>query len=323
MAGTIFVLGSFVVACSAKVARFPVAGESLRAESLTVEPGGKGLNLALGVRRLGLAVDGLMAIGDDLLSAFAAPALRRAGLPESMLRRFSGATGGGIGFTDASGENCLAVNPGANLSLGVAEVRELSETIRRADLVMAQFEIGDAPIAEAFQLARRAGVRTLLNPSPFRPVPPGILAESSIVIVNATEAQALASALQVGGLSGPGLASEPDTVAKLEGLARCLFACGPDTLVVTLGSAGAIAFRAGETHQRQSAFAVDAVDSLGAGDAFAAGLAASLVEGRSFPEALRRASACGAIVARQAGVFDALPTAAELHDFLTVASWSR
>lgn len=316
MAGTIFVLGSFVVACSAKVTRFPIAGESLRAEALTVEPGGKGLNLALGVRRLGLAVDGLMAVGDDLLSAFAAPALRRAELPETMLKRFSGATGGGIGFTDASGENCLAVNPGANLSLGVQDVREMSEAIRRAGLVMAQFEIGDAPIAEAFELARQAGVRTLLNPSPFRPVPPGILANSSIVIVNANEAQALALSLRPSGMPGPERQLELDTVARLEGLAQSLFACGPDTLVVTLGPAGAIAFRAGETHLRQCAFAVDAVDSLGAGDAFAAGLAASLVEGRSFPEALRRASACGAMVAQQAGVFDVLPTAAELHDFL-------
>jgi ribokinase len=312
MAGMIFVLGSFVVACSAKVARFPIAGESLRAEALTVEPGGKGLNLALGVRRLGIAADGLMAIGDDLLSAFAAPALRRAELPESMLKRFSGATGGGIGFTDASGENCLAVNPGANLSLGVEDVREMSETIRKADLVMAQFEIGDAPIAEAFALARQAGVRTFLNPSPFRPVPPGILANSSTVIVNASEAQALALALRP--------IDMPDAAAKLEDLAQALFACGPDTLVVTLGSAGAVAFRAGEPPLRQSAFAVDAIDSLGAGDAFAAGLAASLVEGRSFPEALRRASACGAMVARRAGVFDVLPTAAELHDFLAAAS---
>ncbi|WP_439497853.1 PfkB family carbohydrate kinase [Bosea sp. (in: a-proteobacteria)] len=319
MAGMIFVLGSFVVACSAKVARFPIAGESLRAEALTVEPGGKGLNLALGVRRLGIAVDGLMAIGDDLLSAFAAPALCRAELPETMLKRFSGATGGGIGFTDASGENCLAVNPGANLSLGVEDVREMSEAIRRADLVVAQFEIGDAPIAEAFARARQAGVRTLLNPSPFRPVPPGILANSSTVIVNANEAQALALALQSSGMPGPGPDPELDAMAKLEDLARALFACGPDTLVVTLGSAGAVAFRAGEPPLRQSAFAVDAVDSLGAGDAFAAGLAASLVEGRSFPEALRRASACGAMVARRTGVFDVLPTAAELHDFLAAA----
>ena len=66
----VFVLGSFVAACSAKVARLPVAGESLFASNFVLEPGGKGFNLAAGTRRLGLATDGLLAIGDDLFADF-------------------------------------------------------------------------------------------------------------------------------------------------------------------------------------------------------------------------------------------------------------
>jgi len=111
---SVFILGSFVVACSAKVPRLPRPGESLRADAFTVEAGGKGFNLAVGARRLGATVDGLVAVGNDFFSQLAAPALTRAGLSPEMVRRYEGTTGSGIGFTDADGENCLAVFPGAN-----------------------------------------------------------------------------------------------------------------------------------------------------------------------------------------------------------------
>lgn len=310
MVGRIFVLGSFVVACSAKVARFPVAGESLRADMLNVEPGGKGFNLAVGAARLGASVDGLMAIGDDLLSTFAGPALSQAGLPLAMLKQVPGATGGGVSFTDATGENCLAVYAGANLSLSAQDVDMVADTLRQADLVTAQFEIADAPIAEAFRLARLAGIRTMLNPSPFRPVKPEILANTSILIANAGEAAALAEGLPRASKSDAGATEE-------ERLAHSILQHGPDTLIVTRGAAGAIAFRKGEPPLQQQAFAIEAVDSLGAGDAFAAGFAASLVQALPFIEAMRRAAACGALVTRRIGVFGALPTTAELHDFLT------
>ncbi|KMO34661.1 ribokinase [Methylobacterium tarhaniae] len=302
----LFVLGSFVVACSATVARLPRAGESLEAQAFLVEPGGKGLNLAVGARRLGAAVDGLLAIGDDALAALAGPALDRAGLPAAMLHGFPGPTGAGIGFTDAAGENCLAVHPGANARLGPAEVGRVADRIARADLVLAQFEVGDAAIAETFRIARAAGVRTLLNPSPFRM--PGqeiraskILAATTILVVNAVEAAAFAAAL---GLDSPEGRTEPDAFGAL---AEALLACGPALVVVTVGAGGALAFQAGHPALVQPAFPVAAVDTLGAGDAFTAGLAVGLAEGRPLAESLRLAAACGACVVCRKGVFDALP----------------
>jgi ribokinase len=308
---SIFVLGSFVISCSAKVARFPRAGESLRAEHVTVEPGGKGFNLAVGIRRLGVGVDGLLAVGDDALSVFAQPALDRADLPAAMLVRFPGRTGSGIGFTDATGENCLAVDPGANLSLSAEDVRIVADQVTRADLVLAQFEIGDAPILAAFSLARTAGKRTLLNPSPFRPLSPELLAQTSILIVNAAEAAALADAIAPELHFDGGLELE-----QARRLAEAVYVHGPDTLIVTLGAAGALAFRKGEPHLFQPAFTVDAVDTLGAGDAFAAGLAASLVQGASFEAALHRAAGCGAMATLGMGVFEMLPTLPALDAFL-------
>lgn len=309
----LFVLGSFVVACSATVDRLPRAGESLEAQAFLVEPGGKGLNLAVGARRLGASVDGILAVGDDALAALAGPALDRAGLPPEMLRRFSGPTGAGIGFTDASGENCLAVHPGANARLGAAEVRGSAERIARGTLVLAQFEVGDEAVAETFRIARAAGLRTLLNPSPFRMPSPDILAETAILVINTVEAAAFGAALGVPVREGAVASS------AFEALAGALHARGPDLVVVTLGASGALAFQAGRPALVQPAFPVPAVDTLGAGDAFTAGLAVGLAGGRPLPESLRLAAACGACVVRHKGVFDALPDRAAVAALLAEA----
>lgn len=303
----VFVLGSFVVACTAKVSRFPRPGESLAAEIVTIEPGGKGLNQAIMARRLGAEVDGLLAVGDDLAASFALPALERAGLPQSMLLRLTGSTGSGIGFTDAQGETCLAIAPGANFALSAEHVRQRAPAIAKAALVAAQFEIGDAPIEAAFALARQAGVPTLLNPSPFRAIPAAILALTSILVVNETEARSLAAAL---GRDEDG-AAEPQHFGKAFGPA--LLKQGPQFVVLTRGAAGAMAVAADAAPVMQEGFRVETVDSLGAGDAFAATLGIRLAAGRPLPDALRDAAAAGALTTIRHGVFDALPTLAAIE----------
>lgn len=295
----LFVVGSFVAACSAKVDHLPRQGESLRASAFTLEAGGKGFNLAVGARRLGMGVDGIFAIGDDFFSGLAGPAFESAGLSPSMLLRRPGQTGSGIGFAEPDGDNCLAVYPGANLLLSASDVRSRVSSIAGAAMVLAQFEIGDEPIAEAFSIARGAGVATLLNPSPFRPVDPALLRNTSILVMNEVEAQAMA---------------EGD---DLEASLRTLHEQGPDLVVVTLGPDGAFACPRGRETLRQPAFPARAVDTLGAGDAFTAGLAVTLARRRSLAEALRFAAACGALATEKLGVLAALPNGSEVERLLS------
>lgn len=296
----IFVVGSFVVACSVKVARLPRAGESLDAQAFVSEPGGKGFNLALAARRLGAQLDGIFAIGDDPFAAVAVTAFAGAGLAEDMLVRRSGSTGAGVGFVDQAGENCLAVSLGTNRLLAAGDVDP--SRIDRADLVMATFESPDAPIAAAFARARSRGIRTLLNPSPSRPIDPGILADTTILVVNRVEAADLGFDMAV------------------PGTADALLQAGPEVVVVTLGEEGAVAFRREGPACHQAAFPVAVIDTIGAGDAFSAGFAVGLLEDRPLEEALARAAACGALTACRFGAFDAFPTKAELDRFCTVAA---
>jgi ribokinase len=302
----IFVLGSLMVACSARVSRMPVPGESILAEDLTIEAGGKGLNLALAATRLGVPVNAMFGIGTDLFGDFAQSALADLGLGHAVVHRFSGGTGAGVGFTDAQGENRLAVHPLANALLGAAHVRSAEAEIRKAKLVLAQFEIPDEAICEAFRIARAAGACTLLNPSPFRRLDSNILRNTSILILNRVEAAAAS------GMNGRYFSAREHAGAS----GASLLTHGPDLVIVTLGADGAVACRRGEEPVYQPAFLVDVVDTLGAGDAFAGAFAAGIVEGDRLQDALRRASACGAITCMTDGVADALPTWAALESFL-------
>lgn len=306
---SLFVLGSFVVACSARVGRLPGRGESAQAEHFIVEPGGKGFNLATAARRLGANVHSIFSIGDDVFAQTAEPAFAAAGFAPTRLRRCAGQTGSGIGFIDATGETCLAVYPGANLALVAEDVDAVADAVCAAQVVLAQFEIGDAPIAAAFALARRSGrTETILNPSPFRMPSDAILRHTTMLVVNEVEAMALGAAF---GCAAPlaGQHLDPSVLSAL-------FARGPDTIVVTRGAAGATAYTRDAMPLVQPAFAVEAVDTLGAGDAFLAALGVALAQGAPLAASLRQAAAAGALATLTPGVFDALATRRELQTFL-------
>ncbi len=308
----VFVVGSFVAANSAKVERLPNAGESLLASAFVLEPGGKGFNLIVACERLGAEVAGVLPVGDDFISQLAASALERTGLPEAMLCRSPGPTGAGIGFTDAAGDNCLAIFPGANGRLARRDILERAVMIEAAAVTLAQFEAPDEPIIAAFEIARRAGKMTLLNPSPYRTIPPELLDLTSILILNETEAESL-----VADISGKAIDLDPSNLERaLNPLASILAGLGIPTVIVTLGAAGALLFCGKDQPIQFPAFKIQSIDALGAGDAFAAGIATTIAEGKSWREALRIASACGAMVAARWGVLDALPRREEVEAFL-------
>jgi ribokinase len=307
----IFVVGSVVVACSVKVTRLPLAGESLSGSTFLAEPGGKGFNLALAVSRLGIGVDGIFSVGEDMFSSVISSTFAQLGFSSEMLVCREGSTGAGVAFVDPAGENCLAVCLGANLALTADDIRSFAPRLLRSNLVAATFETPDAPIDEAFALARARGITTLLNPSPFRPIAPSILANTSILVVNAVEAAAL-------GISIPGLSLPSVSAGALQPAPAIdrLLADGVDLLIVTLGHRGAVAFRSHGPPLYEPAFEVAAVDTVGAGDAFAAGLISGLLAGKPLNEALRNAAACGALTTLQFGAFNSFPTELSLAAFV-------
>jgi ribokinase len=87
-------------------------------------------------------------------------------------------------------------------------------------------------------------------------------------------------------------------------------------VAVTYGAEGAALFEDGREVARARPPYVVAVDGTAAGDAFAACLVVSLLEGRDHAAALRRACAAGALAASQLGAQPSLPVAADVDDIL-------
>jgi len=313
----VFVAANFLQVTCAHVPQLPRPGEIVLASGTHSEAGGKGLNVALGCRRLGAEVRALLGIGRDAPGDGLVALLRAHGIPDTHVHRLAETSGMGMGFIEqgGQGQNCGAVFAGPNLLLDAAHAELTQADIAASDWVYGQFETALPAVQRCFELAQAAGVPTLLNPSPWQAIPDALLALTQVLLVNEVEAaQLLVTALPADG--------------DLTALAQCmhtavdaLWSRWPGRLlVVTAGHRGCIAFAPGRLPWLCPAHAVDAIDTLGAGDAFASGLIVALGQGWEddsavLATALRQATACGALVASCAGVLDALPSRETLAQF--------
>jgi ribokinase len=83
---------------------------------------------------------------------------------------------------------------------------------------------------------------------------------------------------------------------------------GQQTFVVTLGGDGVVAIRDGEILSAKG-LVIEPVDTVGAGDTFCGYLAASLDQGETFAQALRRAAVAGSLACLKRGAQPSIPTA--------------
>lgn len=150
----IAVIGSFIQACCWLVKRLPKPGETLSAETLLVEPGGKGLNVAIGMRRLGAVVDVLLGIGSDAAGDALEALLKREGLSSEHVWRVGQKSGHGAGFIAADGQNAIAINSGPNTRLSDHHIRSFEPSLFKADIVYGQMETSLSAVTSAWHTHR-------------------------------------------------------------------------------------------------------------------------------------------------------------------------
>jgi len=274
-------VGSYGVGLTVELDRVPEAGETVGGRRFRTDHGGKGSNQAVGAARLGAEVALLTAIGDDSFGHDAIALWEAEGVHADAVVVPSAATMTAPIFVERSGQNRIVIVPGALQHLSRADVDAFAERIARADVCVVQLEIPVDTALYAIEVARRAGVRTILNPAPAPAEP--IAPEVDYVTPNETEAAAVAGART--------------------------------TVVLTLGEDGArldgVAL---------PAFPAQAVDTTGAGDAFTAAFAVALADGLSDLDAVRWGCAAGAHMVEHSGVVPGLPTRAEVEQRLVWVS---
>lgn len=304
----IAVIGSFMHALCWQLRRLPLPGETLVATGFSSELAGKGLAVAVGCRRLGAEVDLLLSVGEDAVGDALLLRLHQEDLPTRHVTRHAGGSGHGAGWLSDDGNNAIAVFPGANDRLDASQVARADETLAAATLVYAQLETPIAAAREAFTRANRQGAITVLNPSPWQALDRDLLARTQVLVVNEHEA----AQLMPGWCYGP--RNERRTLAD-DALNQlwATWSGGPERrLVVTLGALGSVAFSPVADAVFAPARAVGKADSIGAGDAFSAGLCTALSRGRTMAQSLIVGNTCGAFAVSHPGILDALPFAADV-----------
>ena len=272
------VVGSVNVDHVAFCSRFPKPGETVTDATFARHPGGKGANQALAASRLGAQVSLLAAVGADSLADYGLSLLRRGAVDLSgVVVVENESTGIALILVDETGENQIVVAPGANRTLRRSDV-----DVRDFAVVLCQLEVRDEVVLEA---ARQCTGLYLLNAAPARHLPRSLIDRADVIVVNESEHASLAE--------------------DLAGFERLL--------IVTRGAAGAHALRAGHRLAEAVPPRVNAVDTVGAGDAFCAALAVRLSIGTPVQAALEAACAAGALAASARGAQPSFPTTAEVE----------
>lgn len=292
----IAVVGSYGVGLTMRVPHAPEAGETVSNGEFAEGPGGKGSNQAIGAARLGADVAFLTAVGDDDYGRAAARLWHEEGVDAAKtLVTGDAATMVGFILVEPSGENRIAIAPGALDLLDGETVERFRDEIAAADLLVVSMEIPLAAVVAALRIARETGTRTLLNPAPAQPLPDEAWPLIDLLTPNQTEAPIL-----LGLDAGHGL-DDAALIARLKARTDA-------RIVLTRGSAGALIADADGLAEVEPIVVEHVVDTTGAGDAFTAALAVALADGRPLADAAAFAARAGAHAVTIAGVIPALPT---------------
>ena len=300
----VVILGVFVADTAYRAARAPRIGETIMGDSFALGPGGKGSNQAVAAARAGAETHFITRLGRDPFADMALATWARAGVIPAITQHDDSYTGAAYIFVEAAtGNNAIIICPGVAGMISEADIEARADLIAGASIFVTQLEQPLPAAMRALQIARAAGVRTILNPAPAAPLPAGMLGLCDYVTPNETEAEAL---------TGLPVTSVDEATAA----AKALVAAGAGAAIITLGDKGAL-FHDGVMSVHVPVFhAGPVVETTGAGDAFNGGFAAALARGMDPVAAVRFGCATASISVTRPGTAPSMPTRAEIEALL-------
>ena len=290
--GKVVILGVFVADTAYRSARMPRMGETVMGTSFALGPGGTGSNQAVACARIGADTHMISKLGQDDFAGLALSTWSEAGVTPHVDQRADSYTGAAFIFVDdATGDNAIIVAPGAAALITPADIDAHRALIEGADVFVTQLEQPMDAAMRALEIARAAGVTTVLNPAPAAPLPDGMLAVCDYVTPNETECEAL---------TGIAVHTAPDAGRACDALRDM----GVKTPIITMGDQGAYL----DGHGLVPAVNADpVVETTGAGDAFNGAFAAALSEGRTSLEAVQYGCATAGLSVTKPGTAPSMP----------------
>jgi ribokinase len=308
----IVVVGSINLDLVAATQRIPVAGETVAGLSFRTFPGGKGANQAVAAARLGGAVSMVGKLGDDDFGVQLRESLEESNVNTEAVEVVPGSSGVALITTDPNGQNAITVVAGANAHLSPADLDANLSLIRSAGILLTQLEVPLVTAEYLAVIAAQERIPLVLDPAPARFLPPSLLKSVDWVTPNETETCILLG-------RGPQELSEKLT----EDAANALLDCGCRNVILKLGDRGCYVALSDGTRELLPAYAVEAVDTTAAGDAFNGAFAVALMNGLEPLESASWASAVAAISVTRHGAQASMPTASEVARFLEDSHCSK
>ncbi|RAZ89954.1 ribokinase [Mesorhizobium hawassense] len=303
----VVILGVFVADTAYRADRQPRMGETILGNSFKLGPGGKGSNQAVAAGNLGADITFLTRLGVDAFAEMAKQTWKQAGVKSAVIDTPDSYTGAAYIFVEAgTGNNAIIVSPGAAMLISPEDIEAHAGLIRSAGVFVTQLEQPIDAALKALDIARGAGVTTILNPAPAASLPDRIYTLCDYVTPNETEAE---------GLTGIKVSSVDDARRA----ADALLAKGVGAVIVTLGEKGALLHTKSRSDHVDAVTVGKVVETTGAGDAFNGGLAAALAKGVEPLEAVRFACAVAGISVTRPGTAPSMPTLQEVEALLAKA----
>jgi len=302
----IIVVGSSNTDLVVRVSKLPRPAETILGGDFYQAAGGKGANQVVAAARASCnPVCFVASLGDDAFGAASLASLHRENLNcEHLQITHDAPSGVALILVDHQGQNQIAVAPGANLSLCPKHIDGLpTELWQSAKILLASLEVPLETVLRALELAKRHGLRTILNPAPAQPaVSCGkLLTNVDLLTPNELEASLL---------TGLDVRTELDARRA----AKQLAVDGCD-VVITLGALGALVHSLSGPPVLIPAYPVEPVDTVAAGDTLNGALAVALAEGQPLVDAVRWSMRAAALSVTRRGAQPSLPMREEIDAF--------
>ncbi len=294
----ILVIGSINVDNILHLKEFPTPGNTQMAIGSLIIPGGKALNQAIGIERLGKSVRILGKVGKDDEANHVLKTLTANNIDtSSIISDVTISTGKAYISINKDGESTITITKGANNNLTKQDIKNNIKLFENTSYCLLQSEIPLKTVAEAARLAKVYNATTILKPATISKMDDSDYKNIDIFVPNEKEAYILSK------------------LDKVEDQADYFLSKGIKTVIITLGHNGCY-LKTNTISKYFPIFDIDVVDTTGASDAFISTLAVKLYENYNIEEAIKIATISAGYCISKFGVSNSLIDKSTLESYL-------
>ncbi|MGI8644607.1 MAG: ribokinase [Thermomicrobiales bacterium] len=299
-------VGSINVDFQMRTDRWPDAGETLVGQDFLMTGGGKGANVAVLARRLGVPAMVIGRVGDDILAGEAVQPMKEDGIDIRHVQKTANTpTAVSTIVVRPSGRKTIILATNANDAWPESDEEMVKRAISDApggSVLTIDLEVPVFIVRAAMKAARQRSFKVVLDPSPAGRMEDDLYELIDVVTPNPSEGHVLTHVE---------VTSPEDARRSGQELLRR----GVGAVCQKLAGGGCVLVTSDGTHHIKSND-VEVVDTTGAGDAFAGALSVALLEQKSLRDAARFAVACADVAVTTYGSQEAYPTRDELEQAL-------